>query len=40
MSQSQSTRIAIVDQDKCKPNKCKHECKKYCPVNNMGKHCI
>lgn len=31
------TRIAIVSSDKCKPKKCKQECKKTCPVNRMGK---
>jgi hypothetical protein len=30
------TRIAIVSSDKCKPKKCKQECKKTCPVNRMG----
>ena len=34
------TRIAIVNADKCKPKKCKQECKKTCPVNRMGKLCI
>ena len=34
------TRIAIVSADKCKPKKCKQECKKTCPVNRMGKLCI
>lgn len=34
------TRIAIVSSDKCKPKKCKQECKKTCPVNRMGKLCI
>ena len=33
-------RIAIVDQDKCKPKKCKQECKTNCPVNRTGKICI
>jgi len=33
-------RIAIVDKEKCKPRKCKQECKGYCPVNRMGKQCI
>ncbi|KAK3554509.1 hypothetical protein QTP70_024412 [Hemibagrus guttatus] len=33
-------RIAIVNQDKCKPKKCKQECKKSCPVVRMGKLCI
>ncbi|KAJ1813863.1 Fe-S cluster-binding ribosome biosynthesis protein, partial [Coemansia sp. RSA 2599] len=34
------TRIAIVSADKCKPKKCRQECKKVCPVNKMGKMCI
>jgi len=34
------TRIAIVNEDKCKPKKCKQECKKSCPVVRMGKLCI
>ncbi|KAJ2647465.1 Fe-S cluster-binding ribosome biosynthesis protein [Coemansia sp. RSA 1250] len=34
------TRIAIVSSDKCKPKKCRQECKKVCPVNKMGKVCI
>uniref|UniRef100_A0A3P8V820 ATP-binding cassette, sub-family E (OABP), member 1 n=1 Tax=Cynoglossus semilaevis TaxID=244447 RepID=A0A3P8V820_CYNSE len=35
-----NTRIAIVNQDKCKPKKCRQECKKSCPVTRMGKLCI
>lgn len=34
------TRIAIVSADKCKPKKCRQECKRSCPVNRMGKLCI
>merc|ERR1712178_630600 len=34
------TRIAIVAADKCKPKKCKQECKRSCPVVRMGKLCI
>lgn len=34
------TRIAIVNSDKCKPKRCRQECKKYCPVVRMGKLCI
>jgi hypothetical protein len=30
------TRIAIVNNDKCKPKKCRQECKKSCPVVRMG----
>lgn len=33
-------RIAIINPDKCKPKKCKQECKKTCPVNLSGKVCI
>lgn len=34
------TRIAIVNKDRCKPKKCRQECKKSCPVVRMGKLCI
>ncbi|XP_014775332.1 ATP-binding cassette sub-family E member 1 [Octopus bimaculoides] len=34
------TRIAIVSNDKCKPKKCRQECKKSCPVVRMEKLCI
>jgi ATP-binding cassette subfamily E protein 1 len=33
-------RIAIVSEDRCKPKKCKQECKKYCPVVRTGKFCV
>jgi len=33
-------RIAIVNSDRCKPKKCKQECKRSCPVVRMGKLCI
>ncbi|KAJ2834947.1 Fe-S cluster-binding ribosome biosynthesis protein [Coemansia furcata] len=39
MSESLS-RIAIVNNDKCRPKKCKQECKRVCPVVKMGKQCI
>ena len=39
-SKSDLTRIAIVNVDKCKPRKCRQECKKFCPVVRMGKICI
>jgi len=38
--QSKLTRIAIVSTDKCKPKRCRQECKKSCPVVRMGKLCI
>ena len=33
-------RIAIINPDKCKPKKCKQECRKICPVNMQDKMCI
>ncbi|XP_041462176.1 ATP-binding cassette sub-family E member 1-like [Lytechinus variegatus] len=39
-SSEKLTRIAIVNSDKCKPKKCRQECKKSCPVVRMGKLCI
>ncbi|KCV68156.1 ABC transporter E family member 2 [Fonticula alba] len=37
---SSLTRIAIVSEDRCKPKKCRQECKRTCPVVRMGKLCI
>ncbi|CAL8104745.1 unnamed protein product [Orchesella dallaii] len=37
---TKQTRIAIVNSDKCKPKRCRQECKKSCPVVRMGKLCI
>ncbi|KAK4054349.1 Fe-S cluster-binding ribosome biosynthesis protein [Microbotryomycetes sp. JL221] len=34
------TRIALVNEDRCKPKKCRQECKRSCPVVRMGKLCI
>ncbi|CAH8348942.1 unnamed protein product [Eruca vesicaria subsp. sativa] len=34
------TRIAIVSEDRCKPKKCRQECKKSCPVVKTGRLCI
>jgi len=33
-------RIAVVSGNKCKPSKCRLECKTGCPVVRMGKICI
>jgi ATP-binding cassette subfamily E protein 1 len=33
-------RIAIVNEDRCKPKKCKQECKRNCPINKSGRMCI
>jgi len=35
-----TTRIAIVDNEKCQSKKCQRECMKSCPVNAIGKECI
>lgn len=37
---SKGSRIAIVSTDKCKPKKCRQECRKACPVVKTGKLCI
>merc|ERR1712063_35567 len=34
------TRVAIVDSEKCKPSRCRQECKRSCPVVMQGKLCI
>lgn len=39
-SKEKLTRIAIVNNDRCKPKKCRQECKRSCPVVRMGKLCI
>lgn len=39
-TQEKLTRVAIVSTDKCKPKRCRQECKKSCPVVRMGKLCI
>jgi len=39
-SEEDLTRIAIVNPDRCKPKKCKLECKKSCPVVRGGQLCI
>ena len=33
-------RIAIIAADRCRPKKCRQECKKACPVVKIGKMCI
>ncbi|CAF1171685.1 unnamed protein product [Rotaria sp. Silwood1] len=38
--QESLTRIAIVNNDRCKPKKCNQECRRSCPVNRTGKLCI
>ena len=34
------THIAILNTDRCKPKKCRQECKKSCPVVRMGKDVV
>mmetsp|Transcript_592 Transcript_592/g.709 ORF Transcript_592/g.709 Transcript_592/m.709 type:complete len:625 (+) Transcript_592:81-1955(+) len=34
------TRVAVVSSDRCKPKKCRQECKKSCPVVKIGKLCV
>ncbi|ALU11626.1 ATPase [Ignicoccus islandicus DSM 13165] len=29
-------RIAVIDKDLCKPNKCNYECIRFCPINKSG----
>ena len=36
-TQEKLTRIAIVNLDRCKPKRCRQECKKSCPVVRQGK---
>jgi len=33
-------RIAIINADRCKPKKCRQECKKSCPVVRTGQLCV
>ena len=34
------SRIVIVNKEKCKPKKCRQECKRNCPVVRGGKQCV
>jgi len=34
------SRIAVVVEDRCRPNKCGQECRRRCPVNATGRQCI
>lgn len=40
LNQSNKSRLAIVDVDRCKPHKCNQECVMKCPPNHSGKKCI
>lgn len=37
---SKLTRIAIINNEKCKPTKCNFECGLICPQNKQGKTCV
>lgn len=39
-TQGKLDRIAIVNQDRCKPKRCNQECKRLCPVVKSGKLCV
>lgn len=34
------SKIAIININKCKPDRCNHECKTYCPIEQQKKECI
>ena len=40
MHKNDVNKIITVIPYKCKPKKCKLECKRYCPINQNGKKCI
>ena len=33
-------RIAVIDRDTCKSDKCQHECYYFCPVVRLGQECV
>ncbi|MEF8800192.1 MAG: ribosome biogenesis/translation initiation ATPase RLI [Halolamina sp.] len=35
-----SDSIAVVDLDRCQPDRCNYECANFCPPNRTGKECI
>ena len=39
-AKEEKLRIAIINEDKCKPKKCSLECSKTCPINKGGKLCV
>ena len=32
--------IAVVDLERCQPDRCNYECANFCPPNRSGKECI
>ena len=39
-SNDSTTRVAVLDEELCKPRKCGLECILYCPINKTGGECI
>ena len=39
-AKEEKLRIAIINEDKCKPKKCHLECSRICPISKGGKLCI
>lgn len=37
---SAMSRLAIIDYERCQPNKCNKECMRYCPSNQQKQECI
>jgi len=40
MASNQRIRIAVIDFNRCSPEKCGFLCKRVCPINRSGKECI
>ncbi len=40
LEEEKKIRVAVIDYDKCQPDKCNFLCERVCPVNRMGKECI
>ena len=40
LEKEKNIRMAIINPDKCKPEKCGHQCLNSCPINRRGKLCI
>ncbi len=33
-------RIAVIDREVCRPDVCRHLCKRVCPLNRSGEECV
>jgi len=40
LEEEKKIRVAVIDYDKCQPDKCNFLCERVCPINRMGKECI